>query len=61
MANRVFQKHIDKTAREVPANFLLRGLFAGIALLPGIAAAEYKFNFPEPVTPIARETPKRTV
>jgi cytochrome c oxidase subunit 2 len=25
-------------------------------LLPGIAAAEYKFSFPEPVTPIARET-----
>ncbi|WP_265946924.1 cytochrome c oxidase subunit II [Dechloromonas sp. A34] len=25
-------------------------------LLPGAASAEYKFNFPEPVTPIARET-----
>ncbi|NTV71930.1 MAG: cytochrome c oxidase subunit II [Azonexaceae bacterium] len=25
-------------------------------LLPAVASAEYKFNFPEPVTPIARET-----
>ncbi len=32
-----------------------RALAAGL-LLPGAAAAEYKFNFPEPVTPIARET-----
>ena len=32
-----------------------RALAASL-LLPGAAAAEYKFNFPEPVTPIARET-----
>ena len=25
-------------------------------ILPGIANAAYNFNFPEPVTPIARET-----
>ncbi|KAB2917132.1 MAG: cytochrome c oxidase subunit II [Dechloromonas sp.] len=29
---------------------------AGTALLPAIAEAEMRFNFPEPVTPIARET-----
>ena len=56
MANRVFEKHIGKTANAAPAIYLLRRLFAAIALLPGIAGAEYKFNFPEPVTPIARET-----
>lgn len=27
-----------------------------VTLLPGAASAEYRFNFPEPVTPIARET-----
>lgn len=27
-----------------------------VMLLPGAASAEYRFNFPEPVTPIARET-----
>lgn len=32
-------------------------LWAMIALLlPGVSRAEYKFNFPEPVTPVARET-----
>jgi len=57
MASRVFQKHIDNTASAAPtASRLLRRLFTTIALLPGIAGAEYKFNFPEPVTPIARET-----
>ena len=30
-------------------------LLAAVAL-PGIAGAEYKYNFPEPVTPVARET-----
>jgi len=29
---------------------------AASLLLPGAATAEYRFNFPEPVTPIARET-----
>jgi len=57
MASGVFQKHIDNTASAAPtASRLLRRLFTTIALLPGIAGAEYKFNFPEPVTPIARET-----
>src|SRR5574343_1602020 len=38
-------------------NFLFRSLGAPVALsAPGIAAAAYSFNFPEPVTPIARET-----
>jgi len=36
---------------------LLRSLFPPLTLLlPGAASADYKFNFPEPVTPIARET-----
>jgi len=56
MASRVFQKHNEKTGGELPANRLPRRLFAAFALLPCIASAEYKFNFPEPVTPIARET-----
>jgi cytochrome c oxidase subunit 2 len=35
----------------------LRGLFLSPALLlPGAASAAYNINFPEPVTPIARET-----
>src|SRR5574343_467213 len=38
-------------------NFLFRSLGVPVALsVPGIAAAAYSFNFPEPVTPIARET-----
>jgi len=36
---------------------MMTGLLPGIALcLPRPASAEYSFNFPEPVTPIARET-----
>src|SRR5574343_52514 len=35
---------------------LLARLFALSALLPSAANAAYSFNFPEPVTPIARET-----
>ena len=39
------------------ANGLLKRLLLATAIcLPGIAGAEYKFNFPDPVTPIARET-----
>ena len=56
MASRVFQKHNKRTVGEAPAKSLLPRLLATFALLPGIAGAEYKFNFPEPVTPIARET-----
>lgn len=33
---------------------LAGGLIGGV--LPSLACAEYRFNFPEPVTPIARET-----
>src|SRR5574343_304850 len=38
-------------------NFLFRSLGVPVALsVPGITAAAYSCNFPEPVTPIARET-----
>ena len=56
MASRVFQEHNEKAGGEAPANRLPSRLFAAFLLLPGIAGAEYRFNFPEPVTPIARET-----
>lgn len=39
------------------ARRLLKRLCLPVAVaLPGIAGAEYKFNFPDPVTPVARET-----
>ena len=33
-----------------------RLLTVTMAFLPGVAGAEYRYNFPEPVTPVARET-----
>lgn len=39
-----------------PRSFNSRWLAFLYATLPGLASAEYRFNFPEPVTPIARET-----
>jgi cytochrome c oxidase subunit 2 len=41
----------NSAVRLLPSLFPLTSL-----LLPAVASAEYKFNFPEPVTPIARET-----
>jgi cytochrome c oxidase subunit 2 len=41
----------NSAVRLLPSLFPLTAL-----LLPAVASAEYKFNFPEPVTPIARET-----
>jgi cytochrome c oxidase subunit 2 len=37
-----------------PPHLRAAGLFA--LVLPGLAHADYKWNFPEPVTPIARDT-----
>lgn len=39
-----------------PARLPARLVPISAMLLPGAASAEYRFNFPEPVTPIARET-----
>ena len=39
------------------ARRLLKRLCLPVAVaLPGIAGAEFRFNFPDPVTPVARET-----
>ena len=44
-------------SRKASAHALLKRLLSpATVFLPGIAGAEYKYNFPEPVTPIARET-----
>ena len=44
-------------SRKASAHALLKRLLsAATVFLPGMAGAEYKYNFPEPVTPIARET-----
>jgi cytochrome c oxidase subunit II len=47
-------------AQNAPRCFLARLLVNGLLtlplLLPNFASAAYNFNFPEPVTPIARET-----
>ncbi len=56
MGNCVFQKNSLKTAGEAPANSLPKRLLATAGFLPGIAGAAYNINFPDPVTPIARET-----
>ncbi len=44
-------------SRKASAHALLVGLLSATTIfLPGIAGAEYRYNFPEPVTPVARET-----
>jgi len=55
MAHRVFQ-HLQRgvEGRSIAPRLLAWLLPA--ALIPGLAGAEYRFNFPDPVTPIARET-----
>ena len=56
MGNCVVQKCSRGLAGDAPTSSLLKCLLAVVAFVPGLAGAEYKFNFPDPVTPIARET-----
>jgi cytochrome c oxidase subunit II len=57
MASCTLETQAAQSADANPVARLLRSLFPPSALLlPALASAEYKFNFPEPVTPIARET-----
>jgi len=56
MGNCVLQKCSWGAAHDAPLSRLLKCLLAVAAFVPGLASAEYKFNFPDPVTPIARET-----
>ena len=50
--------HRQDDNKRVRSRRLIRpgALIAGTGLLPGLAEAEMRYNFPEPVTPIARET-----
>jgi cytochrome c oxidase subunit 2 len=57
MASCTLETQTAPSAEVNPVAWLLRSLFPPSALLlPGAASAAYNFNFPEPVTPIARET-----
>jgi cytochrome c oxidase subunit 2 len=56
MASSDVQKKNEATAGKARARHLASRLLAALVCLPAAASAEYRFNFPEPVTPIARET-----
>ena len=55
MARRVFQVGTERTAKR-SAGYRRPGFLLPAGLMPGLAGAAYNINFPDPVTPIARET-----
>lgn len=56
MRNHVFRLDNNNDRERSPHDLRPPALLAMAALLSGSAGAEMRYNFPEPVTPIARET-----